>query len=994
MDAELNTVKGPEPRTKAQKDRANVEQATGEREVYPDDEFAPKGSGFTLLDRYVANKRAADNVREGQLAFQKEMADHLSEINKQIFEAEQGNLIKRGDSDALRKFKVELDNITASRINLINAISKVAFISDSAIANKANVKKTLYDTMLGPGSIYKREDISNAVDSIYKYIERNAYPGGGLKAALEDVAIQIHLDALQAYKTRATQHIKLAKLEKFLDDFAAAHPDRSEAEALSAAMVGSARPIDGAMKSVDSIAKGKKAKYWGGFIKDLEDKELLNTFRKGGEELELDVSRELWALDENGNNTGATKNVAAQKIAEIINKYQRSLVDELNAEGAFIRWLQGYIVRQGHDANKMRGMISGKSINSKDGSYTKMMNKWREDIKQHLDMDKTFDDPSLTDKQKDKILEDVYVSIVTGKYFGGNTGKTLDDLDTTLGGRLSQHRKLHFKSADDWYAYNKLYGNKKMFDAVVSGFDKGTQNLALMKVFGPDPETVFATVMGRLERKRVQSPNLDKDLGKNIFGVGSDVLNNQFDELSGKAHIVDGQQIASTASLLRMWQNTTNLGSAAISAIADTPLFMVHAYRMGMPISKAVKDFWIDTFTASSWMKTAKAAERQQVARSLGLGMEGMMSDFMSRFTTLESQNGTFSHKFHNTFFKATGLQAWTDSHKKGWGIMMSNHFTDLVKYDWKTITTNKKFRDMGDMLRSYGFTEADWDVLSKTELADINGNKYMLPQNIEKLDQGVADMFRTFVVDSADTAVITPGAKQRATMHRGLRPGTYSGELFRMMWQFKSFPLTLYSRVFKGLMQRGQVGGRGFTGQLSNFWANKGAITSTALLLTTFGGIVLSLKDVTRFREPRVLGALDSSENAARFFVESVMAGGALGLLGDTMMGLEQDYGTSTAAQFLGPVPGTGLEAAKTFIVDPLTGDFSGKSAIWFIKNNIPYANHFAVRGVMDYFGTYAALEAFYPGYLGKMENKYMRKYNTDYLFFPSDVYYYRYGK
>jgi hypothetical protein len=325
---------------------------------------------------------------------------------------------------------------------------------------------------------------------------------------------------------------------------------------------------------------------------------------------------------------------------------------------------------------------------------------------------------------------------------------------------------------------------------------------------------------------------------------------------------------------------------------------------------------------------------------------------------------------------------------------MMSNHFTDLVQHDWATINSSKQFKDMGDMLRSYGFTEADWDVLRKTELADINGNKYMLPQNIEKLDQNVADLFRTFVVDSADTAIITPGAKERAFMHRGLRPGTLSGELARMMWQFKSFPLTLYSRVFRGLMQRGEVGGRGFGGQMSNFWHNKGAITSTAMLMTTFGGLVLSLKDITRGREPRVFGALDSPENTARFLAESVMAGGALGLLGDAMMGLEQDYGTSTAAQFLGPVPGTFLEGAKTFIVDPLTGDFSGKSAVWFIKNNIPYANHFAIRGVMDYFGTYAALEAFNPGYLGKMENKYMRKYGTDYLAFPSDVYYDTYGK
>lgn len=993
MDTEHNTVKSTQPRTKAQKDRLNIESATGEREVLPGETEVAE----PLMERLARKRKLADDAREAEANFQKEMAANLDEINKQIMEAEQGNFIRKGDRAALKEFYDNLVAVGNNKSFLLDRVYQTSLLepTNNVWANKQNVKNVLIQELTGPGKAYDIRDVIDMVDSLYRTVFSDKYAGTNAAAVLYDIKMQIHLEALEAYKTRAGQTIKLAKLERFLNDFDAAHPDRSKAEGLSARMVGSNRPIAGAMQSVDSIYKGKKAKYVGKFVEELDNEGLLKVMRQGGDELELDVARELWEMGEDGLSTKATKNVEAQKIAEIIHKYQRAMVGELNQEGAFIRWLRGYIVRQSHDADKMRGMVSGREVAAKSSNYQRAMNKWRETIKTRLDHDKTFGDPTLTDKQKDKILEDVYVSIITGKnFFGSKAGKGLDETANTLAGRVSQHRKLHFKSADDWHAYHKEYGSKTMFDSVVNGFDRGSQNIATMKVFGPDPQTVFDTIMSRLEREAAISENLAKDLDKGIFGTGRKVLREQFEEVTGASNMVDSKKMARVGSLLRMWQNTTSLGSAAISAIADTPLFTVHAYRMGLPIGKAVKDFWVDTFTGSEWFKTAKANERKQVARALGLGIEGMMADFNNRFTVTEV--GGRSAKFHNLFFKATGLQQWTDSHKKGWGIMMANHFTDLVKHDWDTIISNKKFSDLGEMLQSYGFTKADWENLRKVELSDINGNKYMLPENIEAVDAALADMYRTFIVDSADTAIITPGARERAFMHRGLRPGTATGELARMMWQFKSFPLTLYSRVFRGLMQRGQVGGRGFKGQMSNFWDNKGALTSTALLMTTFGGIVTTLKDFTRGREPRVMGIFDDDggKRLALFFKDSVMAGGATGLLGDTVMGLGQDYGTALAGQFLGPVIGTGIEIGKTFAYDPLAGDFSGKSAIWLIKNNIPYANHFAVRGVMDYFGTYAALEAFYPGYLGKMENKYKRKYGTDYFFAPSDVYYDTYGK
>ena len=47
------------------------------------------------------------------------------------------------------------------------------------------------------------------------------------------------------------------------------------------------------------------------------------------------------------------------------------------------------------------------------------------------------------------------------------------------------------------------------------------------------------------------------------------------------------------------------------------------------------------------------------------------------------------------------------------------------------------------------------------------------------------------YFIDSADSAIPTPGARERAIMNQGHERGTVMGEALRLFAQFKSFPIT-----------------------------------------------------------------------------------------------------------------------------------------------------------------------------------------------------------
>lgn len=200
-----------------------------------------------------------------------------------------------------------------------------------------------------------------------------------------------------------------------------------EGEGISALQVGSKYAREGARLSVDAIRCGLEGQYLGGFLADLESlgKAHVALFRKG--ELDRDVARAMWTID-NPAAAPYTGPREAMDIARVAHKWQEKTRLDQNRAGAWIGRQPGYIVRQSHDAAKLRKLGS---------------DAWKDAIRDRLDWTRTADgmfDPEVTPAGAEKFLDAVYDDIVTGVHL--RTGGMFRSSKATSSARQPRGRRV------------------------------------------------------------------------------------------------------------------------------------------------------------------------------------------------------------------------------------------------------------------------------------------------------------------------------------------------------------------------------------------------------------------------------------------------------------------------------------------------------------------------------------------------------------------------
>jgi hypothetical protein len=134
--------------------------------------------------------------------------------------------------------------------------------------------------------------------------------------------------------------------------------------------------------------------------------------------------------------------------------------------------------------------------------------------------------------------------------------------------------------------------------------------------------------------------------------------------------------------------------------------------------------------------------------------------------------------------------------------------------------------------------------------------------------------------------AIVEPGWRERSQLYANLQRGTIKGELMRSFWQFKSFPIAQFERMWDVAMSRPTFGGK--IGVLSALMAMQ--VVAGAMIMQTRD--MLSGKD--RGRWTGSSASLRSSK------------GGALGVYGDFLYSLNQTrYGTGPLELAAGPTIG-----------------------------------------------------------------------------------------
>jgi hypothetical protein len=797
-----------------------------------------------------------------------------------------------------------------------------------------------------------------------RFVEKKAQAGANAEKFILDEANKMaNENALAVQIEKRNAAINMA-VRKRVDKFLAGYSD--PAEGLVAYMGGINKVRAGARLSVDAQGKGLTMGYLGKMVNSMDKDGLWEVFASGT--LDKQIAQELWEIGREGGNPGVSKSAEAQKIAGVIHGMQADLVNRQNNAGAFIKLMPGYIVRQGHDMTKIRR-----------AGYEA----WKERVMPLLDHEATFgsNDPEL-------VLRGAYEGLASGIHIraagiegdAGNARLFGFHGPANLAKKISQNRLLHFKDADSWTTYNGEFGVKSLRDAVLSGVEHGSRNVAMLENFGTNPAAFFDRIVSDLVKG-------NRDNSKLVDKLRGSYIENLFKTLDGTTRIPVDVNSARWSNNLRMLQTMSKLGGAVISSISDIPAIAAELRYQGRGILESYLE------PLGSLFRGRGNAEQKEIARLLGVGLDGMLGEVHGRFNSMDGLPGKAS-RMTQLFFKWNGLNWWTDSLRTGTALVMSNNLAEQAGKALKNLDV-----DTQRIFGLYNITDREWNLFRKTAFKNEDGNMYLTPDKLDKVDRAeiesiltenkinvtekniqreldrIKSAFQTYFIDRADYAVPTPGAREKAYLEMGTRPGTAVGEAVRFIAQFKSFPLSVMMRG----VQR-EVYGKGADSIMGALKSGNGEMASLAHLMvaTTIAGYVSMLtKDILKGRTPR-----DARE--PKVILAAFSQGGGFGIYGDFLFGEFSRYGRSALATAAGPVLGQVDDVAELY-TRLRNGDDAAAQAARIAINNTPYINLFYTRTALDYLFLYQLQEAMNPGYLNRMEARVRSENGQEFLFPPS---------
>jgi len=744
-------------------------------------------------------------------------------------------------------------------------------------------------------------------------------------------------------------------------------------KALSALMVGDAKYSEKGLYSVDAKQHAIMTDSASALAADLQKNDLLKIFQST--ELDEKIYQELF------DGFGKSGSPEARQIAESIQKVQKRLLKRKNRNGANIGELKNYVVRQSHDALLLRD--AGKET-------------WIADIKNYIDKEKTFENKPL-DKSEDEFLGDIFDNLQSGNHMKTTEDLQIDGSLNKLSGYktpqnlakgLSGERILHFKDGGSSYAYKNKYSRMSLPEAVLAGISHDAQSIGLMETFGPNPRAMFDRVVSDMVAKGKGDIKLYDKIKKNS-------LDNQFKELDGttrargvgKPFLGMATDFAGIAAGYRMIQNMAKLGAATISSFSDiaTKASFINANTERGIFSSYAKSF-------SDVFKGFKSEQQKELAFLLNVGVDSWLGNVHARFGANDSGPGMIA-KAHQMFFRLNGMQWWNSAQKEGLAAMLAS---DLANY------TNRSFdkvpAETQRLLNQYGITGVEWNLFRGMDTKAVDGQNYLVPALVDdipdsKLDIVIRDKkgklnitdnmrmefkdelrtkLSSYYVDSADAAIPTPGARERAIMNQGLPRGTVIGEAVRMIMQLKGFPVTY---ITKGMSRQYHAKGGGTSGIIG--------LSQMMVGTTMMGYLSMSLKDIIKGKEPMEVFSDDLSRTKD-VITRAFLQGGGAGIYGDFIFGKFNEYGQSLTTTILGPTAGV-VDNLGSIYAKFREGDEVAKDAARFGLQNTPYLNLFYTKTALDYFVIYGFLEKTNPGYLNKMESRMRDDYDQEFYYPPS---------
>jgi hypothetical protein len=315
------------------------------------------------------------------------------------------------------------------------------------------------------GKAISKAEAEEIVDQLNVWLKR--HKGVVDSDTLNNMSIQAQKISLNAkIAAKIEKRNALINKKRYLKIITELKNSDNPSKTLSGILVGDVRTR---LDSVDAKGHAIMVDSMGTLAVALSDAQVLDMFRLG----DLDEKVYIEMFD----GFGSSGDVNARKIAEIIRKHQKNLLDRKNRAGANIGELENYVVRQMHDP-----LLMMKNFKDLEGSKAE----WVAFIKPLLNKEKTFDglsdkvtsEKSIDDLEND-FLGEIFTNLVSGNHTKTGDLNSIDGKKFMMDGfsgpknlakSMSQSRVLHFKDGISSYKYSKQYARMTLSEGVLSGF--------------------------------------------------------------------------------------------------------------------------------------------------------------------------------------------------------------------------------------------------------------------------------------------------------------------------------------------------------------------------------------------------------------------------------------------------------------------------------------------------------------------------------------------
>lgn len=518
-----------------------------------------------------------------------------------------------------------------------------------------------------------------------------------------------------------------------------------------------------------------------------------------------------------------------------------------------------------------------------------------------------------------EILESVYRGIVSDGYDDIATAQTQG---VTLANRLNRDRFLYYADGNAWNAMQKKYGAGNVHQQVIGMIDAMAKDISLLMKFGPNPEAMKSftnreALARASELDLAKGANQRKELNraKRRLAVMEDEYNIHARHVPS---LESNWPVQLFSSIPQLATNALLGGIFVLSFISDSFNARVVNNLFNMPTAKAMREYFSEAAAFAN-------PEKRQEAINSAVIFEHGISIATNRIRYMGLMDGPAAIRNFGEFTYRAGL---TSLHTQVARNAAGKGFQSVL-YGAR----NTEFDDLpfALFLIENGITKADWDALRATQVYEWNGAKVIRPIDLWRsgnVEAGVK--FSNAMQQYIRSRVVDPSLRTRAAMGEAIDPNTVKGQAWRTLTKLTSFPIEVFFNHLRRIQHSDNK--MRLMAQYFTWMTVGGMFITNAKAMVAGQNPYLGFDEEGNFN-PLTMRGLD-------FLGRSVVNGGSLGILGDTL------FNTVNIANS-GYRPGNPTEEYIESLLKLTVGNVSqaaqgedtkiGADALDFARKNIP---------------------------------------------------------